>query len=59
MVMVFAGGHIYGFRYNPSDAVSVSLAGLSGCRSIWIFLVENFIGGAVAAFAFNYLNGKD
>ena len=59
MVMAYSFGGISGGAFNPAVAVGISVAGLSGWASIWILLVGNFLGGAVAAFAFNYVNGKN
>ncbi len=59
MVMAYSFGGISGGAFNPAVAVGVSVAGLSGWGSIWILLVGNFIGGAAAAFVFNFVNGKD
>jgi aquaporin Z len=33
--------------------------GLSSWGNIWIFLVANFVGGALAALVFNALNPND
>jgi aquaporin Z len=40
-------------------AVGITVMGLSGVANIWIFLVANFVGGAVAAIVFNSLNPDD
>jgi len=55
----FAVGPISGGAFNPAVAVGVTLMGLSAWASIWIFLVANFGGAAVAATVFSIVNGKD
>jgi len=39
--------------------VGVSVMGLSTWANIWIFLVANFAGGAVAGVMFKFLNPTD
>ena len=48
----YAVGSISGGVFNPGVAVGISMMGLSAWSSIWIYLVANFAGGAVAAVAF-------
>ena len=52
MVMVYAGG-----AFNPAVAIGITTMGLSSVANIWVFLVANFLGGALAAFKF--LNTDD
>ena len=59
MVGAFSVGNISGGAFNPAVAVGISLMGLSAWPNIWIFLVGNFAGGAVAAFTFKALNPDD
>jgi len=59
MTGAFAVGNISGGAFNPAVAVGITLMGLSAWSSIWIFLVANFAGGAVAAFTFKALNPAD
>jgi aquaporin Z len=40
-------------------AVGISIMGLSAWSSIWIFLVADFVGGAVAALTFKFVNPGD
>jgi len=55
----FAVGDISGGAFNPAVAVAISILGLSAWTNIWIFLVANFAGGAVAGLAFKALNPSD
>ncbi|HEV2616071.1 MAG TPA: aquaporin [Candidatus Acidoferrales bacterium] len=55
----YAVGSISGGVFNPGVAVGISIMGLSAWSSIWIYLVANFAGGAVAAVAFKAVNPGD
>ena len=55
----YAVGSISGGVFNPGVAVGISMMGLSAWSSIWIYLVANFAGGAVAAVAFKAVNPGD
>jgi aquaporin Z len=55
----YAVGGISGGAFNPAVAVGVTLMGLSSWGNIWIFLVANFAGGAMAAMVFKALNPQD
>jgi len=59
MVGAFSVGNISGGAFNPAVAVGISVMGLSAWPNIWIYLVGNFAGGAVAAFIFKALNPGD
>src|SRR5882724_4747577 len=59
MVGAFSVGSISGGAFNPAVAVGVSLMGLSSWPNIWIYLVGNFAGAAVAAGTFKLLNPGD
>jgi aquaporin Z len=59
MVGAFSVGNISGGAFNPAVAVGISVMGLSAWPNIWIYLVGNFAGGAVAAFTFKALNPGD
>ena len=52
----YAVGNISGGVFNPAVAVGISVMGLSTWANIWIFLVADFAGGALAAGAFKALN---
>ena len=55
-VGAYAGGVISGGAYNPAVAVGISSMGLSSWANIWVFLVANFVGGAVAAAVYKIAN---
>ncbi len=59
MVGAFSVGNISGGAFNPAVAVGISVMGLSVWPNIWIYLVADFAGGAVAAFTFKALNPGD
>jgi aquaporin Z len=59
MVGAFSVGNISGGAFNPAVAVGISIMGLSSWANIWIYLVANFVGGAVAAGTFKALNPTD
>lgn len=56
VVGAFAGGGISGGAYNPAVALGVTVMGLSTWEHIWIFLVANLAGGALAALAYRFVN---
>jgi len=59
MTGAFAVGNVSGGAFNPAVAVGVSVMGLSAWSNLWIFLVADFLGGAVAAFTFKAVNPED
>jgi aquaporin Z len=59
MAMAFAVGGISGGAFNPAVAVGIALMHLVNVTDIWIFLLANFAGGALAAAAFRCLNPAD
>ncbi len=59
LVGAFAVGDISGGAFNPAVAIGVTMMGLSTWANLWIFLVANLLGGAVAAVTFKTLNPTD
>jgi aquaporin Z len=59
LVAAYAGGGISGGAYNPAIAVAISVMGLSTFGNIWIFLVGNFLGGALAAVVYKIVNPEE
>jgi aquaporin Z len=55
----FAVGGVSGGVFNPAVAVGVSAAGLVSWSMIWLYLVANLAGGALAGMAFRALNPAD
>jgi aquaporin Z len=56
LIGAFSVGNISGGAFNPAVAVGISVLGLSSWSNIWIYLVADFAGAAVAAGAFKALN---
>jgi aquaporin Z len=52
----FSVGNISGGAFNPAVATGISVMGLSSWPNLWIYLVADFAGGAVAAGAFRALH---
>jgi aquaporin Z len=59
LVGAFSVGNISGGAFNPAVAMGISVMGLSSWPNIWIYLVADFAGAAVAAGAFKALNPAD
>jgi len=59
MTGAFAVGSVSGGVFNPAVAVGVTMMGLSAAANVWIFLVADFLGAAVASYAFTTINPKD
>ena len=59
MTGVFAVGGLSGGVFNPAVAVGISVMGLSNWSNIWIYLVANFVGAAIAACVFTFVNCPD
>jgi aquaporin Z len=57
--MAFAVGGISGGAFNPAVAVGIVIMHVVNAADIWIFLLANFAGGALAAAAFRCLNPED
>jgi len=59
MTGAFAVGGISGGAFNPAVAVGAAVMKLVHVSDIWIHVVADFIGGAVAGFAFKVINPND
>jgi len=55
----FAVGDISKGVFNPAVACGISVMKIAPWSDIWIYLVANFAGGAVAAIVFKFVNGPD
>ena len=58
LVGAFSVGNISGGAFNPAVAAGLSVMGLLSWPNIWIYLVADFVGAAVAAGAFKALNPR-
>jgi len=56
---VYSVGAVSGGAFNPAVAVGITVMGLSSLGSIWILLLGNFLGGALAAATFKFVNPED
>ncbi len=45
--------------FNPAIALGLTMADCTSWSSIWIFLLANLLGGALAAFISQYVNGPN
>jgi len=54
----YAVGSISGGAFNPAVAIGAGMMKLISFSTIWIHLVADFLGGAVAAFAFKAFAGN-
>ena len=59
MTAVFAGGAISGGAFNPAVAIGITMMGLSKWSNLWLFLIGNFAGGALAAVAFKFISKEE
>ena len=59
MAGAFAVGGVSGGAFNPAVAIGLSTMGLVAPSSIWIHIIADLAGGAVAALAFQYINPDD
>ncbi len=57
--MAYAFGSVSGGAFNPAVALGITQMGLSSWGNIWIFILGNFAGAALAAIVFKYLEGAD
>jgi aquaporin Z len=55
----FALGNYSGGAFNPAVAVGITAMGLNAVANIWIHLVADFAGGAVAALMFRAVSPDD
>jgi aquaporin Z len=56
MTGAFAVGPVSGGAFNPAVGVGVFVMGLAGVQSLIIYLVADFLGGALAALLFKALD---
>jgi aquaporin Z len=58
-VMAFALGGVSGGAFNPAVALGITIMHLAKTANLWIYLVANCAGGALAAVAFRFINPED
>ncbi len=51
----FALGSIASAAFNPAVAVGISVRGMAAWAKIWVYFVANFLGGALAVYAFKFM----
>src|SRR6516164_6451537 len=56
MTGAFAVGNVSGGAFNPGVAVGITAMGLSTWPNLWIYIVAELLGGAVAAGVFRTLS---
>lgn len=54
-----AVGTISSAAFNPAVAIGISIMGISAWSNLWIYIVANLAGGAIAGMTFNFLNPAD
>ena len=59
MAGAFSVGAVSGGAFNPAVAIGMSTMGIVAPSSIWIHIVGDFLGAAVAAIGFRILNPED
>jgi len=59
MTMAFALGGISGGAFNPAVATGITVMHIAKASNIWIYLLANLLGGAVAAGVFRFVNPED
>ncbi len=59
MAGAFAVGGVSGGAFNPAVAIGASTMKILDFSTIWIYLVADFTGGALAGLAFKLLNPED
>jgi aquaporin Z len=59
MTAAYAIGNISGCAINPAVAIGLTIMGLSKLSNLWIFIVANLAGGALAAAIFKITNTQE
>lgn len=55
----FAMGSISGAAFNPAVALGVMIMHLNDWSNLWIYIVGNFVGAALAAYVFNLAHPQE
>jgi len=59
VTMAFALGGISGGAFNPAIATGITVMHIEKITNLWIYLVANLAGAALAAVAFRFINPED
>ena len=59
MAAAFAVGGVSGGAFNPAVAIGAATMGMISPSSIWMHIVADFAGGALAALVFKTINPED
>jgi len=59
LASAYAIGAISGGVLNPAVAVGVTIMGLSAGANLWVYLLANFAGGALAAVVYKVVNPEE
>jgi aquaporin Z len=59
VTMAFALGGVSGGAFNPAVALGITIMHLAKTANLWIYLVANLAGGALAAVTFRFVNPED
>ncbi len=59
VVMAFALGGISGGAFNPAIATGITVLHIEKTSNLWIYLVGDLAGGALAALTFKFINPED
>jgi aquaporin Z len=55
----FSVGGISGGAFNPAVAVGIALLNITSMANIWVYLLADLVGGALAAIVFKTINPED
>jgi len=58
-VMAFALGGVSGGAFNPAVATGITVMHLEKTANLWLYLVGDLAGGALAALVFKFVNPDD
>lgn len=59
MAVMFAFSDISGGAFNPAIGLGITMANLTSWETIWVFPLANFVGGVLAAFLSQFVNGPE
>jgi aquaporin Z len=57
--LIYTLGSVSGSVFNPAVAVATCFAQLNSWNNLWIYLIGNFVGAALAAIVFKYVNQEE